>query len=255
MSSKDEEERDFSGQDEIINKKQATLPKKIIPIPNRDKEFHESWKKNSDELDFPHPFRAVITAPPNTGKSTIIMNLIMRQKPVFKKFIIIHCSPDETKEYDILGARKSEEHPKSNVEIRGDIPDPKSFNGKIKTLVVLDDIEYKNLNKTQLSYLDRLFGFVSTHMNVSIIATAQVFFNLPPAIKRMANVLIIGKLNDRTAMNAIASKVGMNINLFQAYMKLLTDVHDTLWIDLTEKTPYPIRKNGYEIYEVEEREK
>jgi hypothetical protein len=69
----------------------------------------------------------------------------------------------------------------------------------------------------------------------------------------MSNVIILGKLMDRQAMNAIASKVGMNINLFQAYMKLLTDVHDTLWLDMTSKTPYPVRKNGYEIFEVEER--
>lgn len=252
MNSK-KEERDFTGEDDIIAKKQATLPKKIIAIKNRDKEFHESWKPNDDELNLPHPFRAVIAAPPNTGKSTIIFNLIMRQKPMFKKFIIIHCSPDETKEYDILGARKSEENPKSNVEIRGDIPDPKDFDGKVKTLVVLDDIEYKNLNKEQISHLDRLFGFVSTHMNVSVVATAQNFFNMAPAIKRMSNVIILGKLNDKQAMNAIASKVGMNINLFQAYMNLLTDTHDTLWLDMTSKSPYPVRKNGYELFEVEER--
>ena len=48
-------------------KKSQSLPNKIIPIPNPDKTFHESWSNSRNPLNIPHPFRCVCLGPPNVG--------------------------------------------------------------------------------------------------------------------------------------------------------------------------------------------
>ena len=68
-----------------------SLPNKIIPLPNPDKEFHEAWDKGRNLLNIPHPFRAVFLGPPGSGKSTAVKNILMRADPCFENIIIIHC--------------------------------------------------------------------------------------------------------------------------------------------------------------------
>lgn len=70
------------------------LPKEILPIPCADKAFHEKWKKGRDMLNIPHPFRCVALGPPNSGKSTIVKNLLIRAKPEFEEVYVVHCDPE-----------------------------------------------------------------------------------------------------------------------------------------------------------------
>ena len=58
--------------------KQTKLPQQIIPIPNRDKAFHETWHSSRDLIDIPHPFRGVLAARPNSGKTCVMLNIILR---------------------------------------------------------------------------------------------------------------------------------------------------------------------------------
>ncbi len=53
------------------------------------------------------------------------------------------------------------------------IPFPDQWPGKDKTLVVVDDMELKTLKKEQRMALDRLFGYVSTHKNISVRLSSQ----------------------------------------------------------------------------------
>ena len=51
----------------------------------------------------------------------------------------------------------------------------------------------------------------------------------------------------------IARKSGLKPNDFK-YMfdNLMTEQRDSLWIDMTSGSPYPLRKNGFEIITKEE---
>lgn len=215
-------------------KAQIILPKVLIPIPNKDKEYHEVWKNGDDELDFPHPFRAILSGGVNMGKTNTIKNILVRQKPHFERIVVIHCDAGYTREYEDVEA-----------EMMSEIPPPSFWDGKQKTIVILDDIEYKNLNKEQQSNLDRLFGFCSTHKNISICSTCQDFFNLFPSAKRMSNLFIIWRSNDMDSFKTISRKCGIKMDDFMKYFDTFTERRDSLWIDLTEKTPFNIRKNGY----------
>ena len=215
--------------------KAAPLPPKLLYLPNNDKSFHERWETGRDMLNIPHPFRAVLLGRPNVGKTNIIINLILRCN--FEEIFVIHCDGDYTKEYDEVGATMLKS-----------IPPPTEWKGKNKTLVILDDLEYRIMNKEQKQNLDRLFGYVSTHKNISVCLTAQDPFNVTPNIRRMSNLFILWKGIDLDSMANIARKCGIKkdefLNLFDKYA---TKPRDSIWLDLSDKTPYPLRKNGYEI--------
>ena len=228
-------------------KKILRLPNKIIPLPNPDKAFHEKWYEGRNMLNIPHPFRCVCLGPPNVGKTTIVKNLLLRAKPEFEEVVVIHCDGGYTKEYNDLG---------DSVEMLSEIPAPEDWEGETKTLVVLDDLEFKGMNKDQKRNLDRLFGYVSTHKNISCILCSQDAFNVPPIVRRCSNLWVLWRCPDLDAMSVCARKTGLRADNFNyIFNKLMLDQKDSLWIDMTDKTPYKMRKNGYTIIEKVEKDK
>lgn len=215
------------------------LPNHIIALPNQDKKWHESWYTTRNLLNFPHPWRAVLCGPPNSGKTTVIKNLVLRAYPEFEEIKVIHCDGNFTKEYEDLDVEM----------LDGNIPAPEDWEGEKKTLVILDDLEFRQMSKDQKRNLDRLFGFVSTHKNISVIATSQDAFNLMPCVRRCANIFVLWKSHDMDAMATLARKSGLKAEDFRQLFKLCDKPKDSLWIDLTDKTPAPLRKNGFEIIE------
>lgn len=214
------------------------LPNKIIPIENSDKEFHEKWTKSRNMLNIPHPFRCVCLGPPNVGKTTIVKNIVLRADPPFQEIVVIHCDSEYTKEYDDLG----------EIEMLNEIPAPEDWEGQVKTLVVLDDLEFKGMNKQQKRNLDRLFGYVSTHKNISCILCSQDAFNVPPIVRRCSNLWILWRCPDLDAMATCARKTGLKAENFNTiFNELMLESRDSLWLDRTDKTPYPCRKNGFTI--------
>jgi hypothetical protein len=222
------------------------LPKQLLPLPNADKEFHEEWDNERDMLNIPHPFRAVFLGPPNTGKSTTVKNLLIRQEPPFEEVFVIHCDAEYTKEYDDVG---------EDVKMLSHIPAPDEWEGIKKTLVILDDLELKTLPKDQKKNLDRLFGYVSTHKNISVCLCSQDPFNVPPIVRRCSNLWVLWRCSDLDSMSICARKTGLKADAFNSiFSDLLLEKRDSLWIDMSNKTPYPMRKNGYTIIEKQDGE-
>ena len=218
------------------------LPNKLLYLPNSDKSFHEKWTDKRNALNFPHPWRCVCLGPPNMGKSNVVKNLILRAKPPFQEVIVIHCDAEYTKEYEDLG---------SDVEVLSEIPAPEDFEGLVKTLVVLDDLECKTMSKDQRRHLDRLFGYVSTHKNISVILCSQDAFNVPPIVRRCANLWVLWKGNDMDSMAMCAKKSGLKVEDFNyIFENIMTEHRDSLWIDNADKSPYPLRKNGYTLINI-----
>lgn len=218
-------------------KQKSSLPNKLIPIPNPDKEFHENWYKGRNMLNIPHPFRCVALGPPNVGKTTIVKNLLLRANPPFKRVFIIHCDPDFTQEYDDV-----------NGEMLDEIPTPEEWDGTEKTLVVLDDLEFKGMGKEQKRNLDRLYGFVSSHKNLSCVLCSQDPFNVPPIVRRCSNLWVLWRMTDLDALSTCARKTGMKADSFNSiFNHLLLEPKDSLWLDMSDHSPYPMRKNGYTL--------
>lgn len=220
------------------------LPHKILVVPNRDKKFHEKWYEGRDLLDFPHPFRMVLASKPNGGKTTVALNVIMRVgagKTPFEKIIVVHCDPEETKEYlDI------------DCEMMAEIPSPQEFSPDQKTLVILEDLNYMDMDKTQQGRLERLYGYVSTHKNISCMLTAQDPFRIIPTVRRCTNIFVIWNNHDVAMVKCLARKTGVDADrLVQTFNAKCPSHHDSIWIDFTTNTPAPWRRNGYEIFLLE----
>ena len=220
-----------------MSKKTMRLPNKMLALPNADKAFHEKWTTGRNMLNFPHPWRGVFLGPPNCSKTTTIKNIILRGKPQFEEIIVIHCDAEYTKEWDDI-----------DCEVISEIPAPEDWEGLVKTLVILDDIEYKGMNKDQKRNLDRLFGFVSTHKHISVALTSQDPFNVPPIVRRCSNLWVLWRCSDLDAMFVVARKTGMKAKGFNSiFIQLMCEKRDGLWLDGTDRSPFPMRKNGYTI--------
>ena len=210
------------------------LPDKLIILPNPDKLFHEKWTKGRTKLNIPHPFRCLCFGPPNTGKTTVVKNLIMHQEPPFEEVIVIHCDAKYSKEYEDVG-----------VKLIDKIPAPNDWPGVVKTLCVLDDLEFKGMNKQQKSALNRLFGYVSTHKNISVVLCSQDPFNTPASIRRMSNLWVLWKMADLQTQFMTCRRAGLEKDQFEFIFKnLIKKTNDSLWIDKTKNSPYPLRING-----------
>jgi hypothetical protein len=220
-----------------MSNKSRKLPKIIIPIKNPDKEFHEKWHMGRDLLNFPHPFRACFCGPPNKGKTTAVLNVLLRADPPFKNMTVVHCDGDFTQEYDLSGC-----------DMIDTIPSPEEFEGVEKTLMVLDDLEFKRMHKDQKRALDRLFGYVSTHKNVSVICCSQDPFEIPTIVRRCSNLWVIWKMDDVDTLVRVARRTGLNRDDFMyIFNNFIKEEHDSLWIDKTARTKAPLRINGYKI--------
>lgn len=223
-------------EEEKTPKRQAKLPYRILPIKNRDKEFHEKWTKGRDPLNPPAPWRMVCMGPPNVGKGTIIKNMIIRAKPEFEEIYVIHPDAEYTQEWLDVGATMLDE-----------IPRPEEWEGEVKTLCILDDLEYKQMKKEQKYALDRLYGYVSTHKNVCVALAAQDWSNVPPIIRRCSNLWVLWKTNDMDSQTTLARRAGIKPATMNMIMhEHMPGEHDSLWVDLTKKSPYPLRLNGYD---------
>lgn len=213
-----------------------SLPNQLIPIPNPDKAFHEKWTKKRNKLNFPHPFRATICGSPGVGKTNTIKNILIRADPPFEQIYVIHCDGEYTQEYNDM-----------DVIMLKEIPPPSFWTGEVKTMVILDDCEYKSLNKEQMKNLDRLVGYCSTHKNISVLNAVQELFTLPTIVRRCSNLWIIWRPNDMDSLKIIGRKLGISSREFSSLFNLCKEFRDSIWIDNTPSTPYKIRKNGFQL--------
>ena len=213
------------------------LPKKLVIFKNPDKEFHEKWYPGREMLNFPHPYRMVLMGPPNRGKTTVIKNVILHAKPEFEEIFVVHVDSQGTKEYDDLG---------DEVTMLSEIPGPEEWEGLVKTLVILEDLEFKKMKGPAYKALSRLFGYVSTHKNISVMLTSQDPFEVPPLVRRCANVWVVWKMDDMQATATCMKRTGLDLDKIKYIFKhILKETNDSLWVDKTKKTPYPLRLNGF----------
>lgn len=207
----------------------------LLPIPCSDKTgWTESWDAKRNLLNIPHPWRGVSTGPPSSGKSTSIKNIIVRAKPRFQEIIVVHLDDNSTEWEDC------------NVKMVKEIPEPTSFSRKTKKLLIIEDLNLSEMNKKDKAKLNRLFGYSSSHCNLSIAITCQNAFDCPAFIRRMANLFVIFKQIDINALITLASRTGLkNKHMLYIMSRLLPNSHDSLWIDCQNNSPARYRINGY----------
>lgn len=242
----------------------SKLPNKIIILTNKEKKGHESWKKKMalhektlkllnkkrrkkglepiekefDKGNYPHPTKFLALANTNCGKTNIVKNVIIHQMPKFQKLVLIHQ------------IHNSIEYDEFDIDKLNKLPPQDYFDTGLKTLVILDDLNFKGFNSIQKERLIGLYGAWCTHKKgyISVISCAQDFFQLPPVIKRMTDVYILWKPHDLTEINMMAPKVGLTPKILNEWFNTLCKTrYDHIVIDKTIDSPFPYRLNDYDI--------
>ena len=213
--------------------KNKNFPSCVIPIKNKDKEFHQPIDME-DLGNMAHPSRIIFCGQPNSGKSLCILNLLLHKKPPFQKIYLIHNDPN-TQEYSSI-----------DTEILEEIPEIDEIDTDIRNLIIIEDINYRSLSKEQKALLDRMFGCFSTHSNISIWITSQDAISVPPSVRRMASHVFLWRSGDVNHMSILASRFGLTPrDLKWIFDNILTDRHDSLLIDST-RPECRYRKNIFE---------
>jgi hypothetical protein len=149
--------------------------------------------------------------------------------------VVCHCDSNYTKEYDDIAC-----------VLLDHIPSPDEWPGRKKTLVILEDLEFKGMSKQQKQNLDRLFGYVSTHKNISVALCAQDAFNVPPCVRRCANLFVLWKCPDMDSMSLVARKAGLTgKKLSQLFEQHCPGPKDSIWRDMSDYSPASLRVNGF----------
>jgi hypothetical protein len=228
--------------------KKKRIPKignKLIVIKNADKDsknWQENWRtpKNRQPAHIPHPFRLLSLGIPGRGKTNMIKNVFLQHqsnsKP-FKKLYVVCCDLD-SQEYNDL----------EPTEVMIELPDPDEFDGEDKTMLIIDDYNHEKTSTDEKRKLSTLMRYVSTHKNVSVAVGYQNFFSCPGICRKTANIFMIYKPNSKLELTTIANRVGLNKDkLKNLFRTVCSGDYDNVTIDKTIGSPYPLRKNLYEV--------
>ena len=232
----------------------TSLPKKLLFIPSSDKNFIEKWRKTRDPLDFPASYRIVLCGKPGCGKTSLIKNIFLRtqqSKKPFERVFVFH-QDRFAREYDDIGAQVLEELPCNdfwmNYEDEDEEEDEDKEIVRPKTLMIIDDICFSDLSKEQTNRLNRLCGFISTHCNVSLACLNQDVFAINSIVRKCASIWCIWRPTDLDELNVIARRTGYKSKEFkELFENVAKGENDFLMIDMTPKSPYPLRLNGYKM--------
>ncbi len=243
-------------------KKLPRLPKRLLFVPSCDKNFTERWSEHRDPLNIPG-MRIILCGKPGCGKTLMIKNILMRvqqSKKPFERVFVLH-QDKYAREYRDIDAEVINELPENDfwmgypdsADEEEDEEDEEFDPSEVerpKTLLIIDDICFKDMknNKHQTALLDRLCGFISTHCNVSIAVLNQDVFAIDPIIRKCCNVWCIWRPSDRDQLMTISRRCGLpSKELEQLFNKHASGDGDSIMVDKTAHTPYPIRVNGFNL--------
>jgi hypothetical protein len=226
-------------------KKIPKMPNKLVVIKNMDKDegnWMESWRKpkNRKPAHIPHPFRLLALGVPGRGKTNILKNLLLQHQSRGKKFqkLFIVCCDDSSKEW--LDCEPT--------EIMDELPDPSEFDGNDKIMLVIDDYEHERSNRDEKRKLSTLMRHVSTHKNVSVCVGYQSFFDCPSICRKTANVFLLYRPVSKLELTLIANRVGLHKDKLKELFKTkCSGDYDFVTVDRTIGSPYPLRKNLFEV--------
>ena len=225
-------------------KKIPKLPRKNVVIKNADKDtgWMESWDKpkNRSPADLIHSYRLLAMGGCGRGKTNYMKQIFLAAQSSarkFKRLYVVTCDL-ESREWDDC----------CPTEIFDQLPPIELFDSGEKTCIVIDDYEFEKCGKEEMRKLTTLFRMISTHKSVSILASYQSFFHVPQICRKVSNVFIIYKPNSDLELQSICNRVGMKADDLKSLFKTHASGHyDMIMLDRTKDTPYPIRRNLYDI--------
>ena len=223
------------------------MPKKIQVIENPEKKCHQKWSDihNRCLLDFPQPFRWAVLGAVSCGKTSLVLNYLIQCQQFDNIFIMHPQTYNPNVEMADEAINKNILVPNVDIpEYKGVehfslayIPSMRYFDGlaKIKShnLLIIDDIDLvsylKKRREVREERINKLFSYVSSHKNLSIIVSSQdASSQLPAFVLKMCNVITIYKQRDEFVVQTLSRKMSVSYKKLKALLDLCKDKHDNI---------------------------
>lgn len=227
---------------------------KIVVLQNQDKkQFTESWSEpDRQPASFIHPFRACIMGRVGSGKTALASNIICKwAKPLFDRIIV--CHPDGmSKDWNHGGVEMVAEPPLLEEFIippcnacGGEDPECEECFGeepvKPKIALVFDDYPLNKLSGDAAINVDRLLGYASSHLGLSIVMTAQRAFNIPVSLRQYCNVHIYYRQPDGRVTTILEDITALPRGSLQEIFDGFENNFQYICIDETDGAIWPFR--------------
>ena len=228
------------------------MARQIVPFGSSDKLLNEVWTPGRDLANIPSPFRMLLLGGPGSGKTMLIKNLVIHQKPYFDEVFVVHEDALATREYQIMDPTAMlEEIPA--LDFWDDLPTEMrdEASGKmrpVKRLCIVDDLEYTRAHRDRLKNLAILFRYASSHKGISICLAHQSYFDVPILVKKVSNVFVLWRPRALNELTLIANRCGLEkTQLTELFRKHCPDARDSITIDFTRNTPAMMRLNLWTV--------
>ena len=237
MSEDDNSPAQEDGKRRVMRFKKVDLPRELIVFDTADKKNYNSerWHEGKDPATPPHPSKFLFAAPTSSGKTGVIFNFLLRNK--YKQIFLCHGGYPMTREYkDIDLFYESDKLPPLDI-----------IDMDTKKCIILEDLAYENMKKAEKNDLFFLFSHIASHRNCSIYVSHQLFNSIPAFMRRQCDIYTIWKFPDSNIFRDLARKFGYTTLEWNNIFKLCESRFDSITFDTTANTPYPLRKNVFQI--------
>jgi hypothetical protein len=191
-----------------------------------------------NEIIFFHPFTCMIAGPSQSGKSTLLLNILKFNKkliyPPPNKIMYCH-STNSISSNDVLNI-------KPTIEFHRGLPDITQLTED--TLIILDDLMSEVENN---QHLVNIFTRESHHSNISIFFITQNLFSKGKYSRTIAlncqYLIIMNNPRDKSQINYLAKQMYPSNSKFliKAYENATSKKYGYLFLDLTQKINNELR--------------
>jgi len=215
------------------------------------------------------PCRVLFTGRAQTGKTSSLLNLVRAMLSVpypppegvpwtkadakrdekLQRVTILHLDP-ETQEYDalkdvadrfeVLGVADIIKNPRV-------LPRKQDYDGlKRRSAIIIEEVDFEALPAAAKSAVGTLFSFVSSHSNVSILASYQSYYRVPPFLKTNITGFVMTAPTNRSEWSSISLRVGLTAELLkELFDDAVVEMHDSIsvWPDMPANSPWRLRLN------------
>ena len=144
-------------------------------------------RKGGNHWLLPDPMRLIMTAPSGSGKSNLLLNLVLQKNWLNWKKLYLICPTSDQPLYDILH-EYGDEIGDESIEFINDVddgPDPDDLDPTFKNLIVYDDV-FLDSQKNPAKIFSK-----GRHKNADCIYLTQKYTQIPKVIRDNSNLLIL----------------------------------------------------------------
>jgi hypothetical protein len=154
----------------------------------------------------------------------------MKERPA--RTVVIHLDKT-TREYDKVADEIYTLDDAFDFTMLGD--------GEQRTLLILDELPWPNLNKEQRGALFTLFSYGSTHKNCSIALLYQVFTKIPNEVRKMCSAFTFFPGCDRKELPHMSMSVRVDLMEMRSLFYLTRSKQESITVDTAVPADHKLR--------------